>query len=203
MRVNHFRLPTVFLLLTALILLPAAPPILAQTGPVQGYITGKVYDRDGKTPLKDAIVVATLITSNQVFSSGPVDRKGNFVIRNAESGIYAFTLIFQGKEYVVPDRLDARVRMVAPDGAETPAKMTFLLEVCFRRERDDDQERTALVIRDECKSELPPFLAGLVEEGINRGLIVIIAGAAAVAASVGILAATGGTVASSPAVAAR
>ncbi|MCI0409567.1 MAG: carboxypeptidase-like regulatory domain-containing protein, partial [Acidobacteria bacterium] len=184
--------------LASWVFLPLAPPAQAQVGPITGYITGKVYDRDGKRPLKDAIVVAQLITSNQVFSSGPADGKGNFIIRNAESGVYAFVVIYQGKEYAVPDRLDARVRMITPDGTETPAKMTFLLEVCFRRDRDDDTERTALVVRDECKSELPSFLTSLVEEGINTGLIVLIAGGAAVAATVGILAATGGEVASNP-----
>jgi hypothetical protein len=196
------RVVMVYLVLAALVLLPAASYSAAQVpfgpGPIQGYIIGKVFDRDGRTPLRDAIVAATLITSNQVFSSGPSDKSGNFIIRNAESGVYAFTLIYQGREYAVPDRLDARVRMVSPDGTETPAKMTFLLEVCFRRDKDDERERSALVVRDECKSELPPFLASLVEEGINRGLIILIAGGAAVAATVGLLA-TSGTVASSPA----
>ena len=198
MKANTLRLAIVYLFLISWLLLPLAPPVEAQVGPITGYITGKVYDRDGKRPLKDAIVVAQLITSNQVFSSGPADGKGNFIIRNAESGVYGFILIYQGKEYAVPDRLDARVRMITPDGTETPAKMTFLLEVCFRRDRDDDGERTALVVRDECKSELPPFLTSLVEDGINRGLIVLIAGGGAVAATVGILAATGGEVASNP-----
>jgi hypothetical protein len=172
------------------------PPAGAQSTAVEGFIAGKVYERNGTTPLDNAVVIAQHITTNQSFSSPPVDKKGNFVIRSAPPGIYGFVINHDGQEYRIAERVDARIKLLTPEGQEIPAKMTFLLEVCFRMDKDSPEERTAVVIRDQCQSELPPFLAGLLQDQAGRGLLILLAGAAAVATTLGILAATGGTEAS-------
>lgn len=172
-------------------------PAAAQApGQLDGFIAGKVYDRDGTTPLKDAVVTAHMITTNQRLVSVPTDGRGNFVIKNARSGIFAFTVTYKGQEYPVAERLDARVRMVTPEGTEIAAKMTFLLEVCFRKDKDDPREKTALVVRGECKPELPALLAAAVRDQVSRGLLILISGGAVAGTTLGVLAVTGRTEAS-------
>jgi len=171
------------------------PSGLAESAPLAEGISGRIYDRDGVTALRGAVVTAKLITTNQTFVSAPTDVKGNYLITRTPPGIYAFSFAYKGGEYVVTERLDARLRALGKEGSDGPLPAGIHLEVCFRK--DNDSEKTALVIRGECQSELSELLSPEEKDRRRRGILFIIAGGAAAAATLGVLAVTTGTEASS------
>lgn len=106
---------------------------------IVGSITGKVFDGDSRTPLPNVIVQAHAITSNRNLTSATTDERGVFFISGAPASLYTFTLVHDGVDYPVSQRVDAR------------AGMTFLLDNCIRL---DKKSRTASVIPGDCASEL-------------------------------------------------
>ena len=55
-----------------------------QTGVMMGY----VYEKDGKTPIKNAIVIIRNTLTGEEFSSRPTDNTGRYEIYNIPEGIY-------------------------------------------------------------------------------------------------------------------
>jgi hypothetical protein len=125
--------------LCALALVVAGSPLsaLAENEPV-GSITGKVFDGDSRTPLPNVVVRAHAITAHQNLAGVSTDERGTFFIPEAPASIYTFTLVEDGVDYPVTQRLDAR------------AGMTFLLDSCLRLDRET---RTASVVAGDCTSE--------------------------------------------------
>ena len=113
-------------------------PALSQAE-IVGSITGKVFDADSRTPLSHVVVQAHAVTSRQNLTRTTTDERGTFFISDAPASIYAFTLVHDGVDYPVIQRLDAR------------AGMTFLLESCLRL---DKETKTASVMAGDCASEL-------------------------------------------------
>ena len=108
-------------------------------GEIVGSITGKVFDSDSRTPLSNVVVQAHAITSNRTLASATTDERGTFFISDAPASIYAFTLVHEGVDYPVTERLDARTGMA------------FLLDSCLRLDKD---AKTASVIPGNCAAEL-------------------------------------------------
>jgi hypothetical protein len=106
---------------------------------IVGSITGKVFDGDSRTPLPNVIVKAHAITSNRNLNSAATDERGAFFISRAPASLYAFTLVHDGIDYAVSQRVDARTGM------------TFLLDNCIRLDR---KSRSASVIPGDCAAEL-------------------------------------------------
>jgi hypothetical protein len=113
-------------------------PLYSEATTVRGTMAGKIYEKSSRTILNYVRVNAHLITTNQRFTSEPTDARGSYMIADVPSGIYAFSIEYQGTEYPVSERLDAR------------AGMSFLLETCFQI---DTAAKTATVLQ-ECKSDL-------------------------------------------------
>lgn len=126
-------------LCAASLLVAGSPrPALSQAE-IVGSITGKVFDADSRTPLSHVVVQAHAVTSRQNLTRTTTDERGTFFISDAPASIYAFTLVHDGVDYPVIQRLDAR------------AGMTFLLESCLRL---DKETKTASVMAGDCASEL-------------------------------------------------
>ena len=106
---------------------------------ILGSITGKVFDGDSRAPLSNVVVQAHAITSNRSLTSATTDERGAFFISDAPASLYTFTLVHEGVDYPVSQRLDAR------------AGMTFLLDSCLRL---DKEAKTASVIPGDCAAEL-------------------------------------------------
>ncbi|GMR24119.1 MAG: hypothetical protein BMS9Abin37_2621 [Acidobacteriota bacterium] len=121
---------------------------LASLAPVQsdaaavarGSLAGKVFDKQTEALVPDVTVDAYALTSGEEFRV-VTDAKGGYVVEDAPTSVYSFTLAAGGEDYVVQERLDLRVGM------------PFLLESCFEL---DGETNTAHVL-EECDS-------GLVEE---------------------------------------
>jgi hypothetical protein len=113
-------------------------PQYGEAATIRGTMAGKIYEKSSRTVLSDVRVKAHSITTNQLFTSDATDARGSYMIPDVPAGIYAFSIEYQGTDYTVSDRLDAR------------AGMSFLLETCFQL---DPSTKTASVL-PECKSEL-------------------------------------------------
>lgn len=126
--------------LSIVLLLHVNSPLLlfAQEGPVRGTIAGKIYEKSSRTALSDVSVHAKLITTGQEYASEKSDSRGSYMISDVPPGIYAFTFVYDGKEYVIEEKFDSRIAM------------SFLLESCFVL---DTAEQSAAILA-ECSSEL-------------------------------------------------
>ena len=136
---SPFRFAVALICAVSLLAIGVPVPALSQSAPIMGSITGKVFDTDSRTPLSNVTVQAYAINNNQSLRGSITDGHGSFFVADAPAAIYGFTLLHQGVEYPVTERLDAR------------AGMTFLLESCFRL---DKSAKTASVILGDCSSEL-------------------------------------------------
>jgi hypothetical protein len=139
MTTSPLRSALAFLCAASLMVVGIPIPALSQTAEIVGSIAGKVFDSDSRTPLSNVAVRAHAITTNKRLAGATTDERGSFFVPHAPAGVYTFTLVHQGVEYPVTQRLDAR------------AGMTFLLETCFRL---DKAAKTASVIAGDCSSEL-------------------------------------------------
>jgi len=139
MTTSRLRFAVALICAASLLAIGIPVPALSQSAQIMGSITGKVFDADSRTPLSNVTVRAHSITSNQSLRASTTDGHGSFFIPDAPAAIYTFTLVHQGVEYPVTERLDAR------------AGMTFLLESCFRL---DKGAMAASVILGNCSSEL-------------------------------------------------
>jgi len=64
------------------------PIILVAQEANYGNMNGYVYEKDGETPIKDAVVKIRNITTNQEFSSQLTNNSGEYKIGNIPVGIY-------------------------------------------------------------------------------------------------------------------
>lgn len=200
---------------------PAAPQ-------VQGIIVGKVYEIDKKkyeeykakmekerakppekrerldpddylVDLPDVSVLARQLATNASYRSDFTNRDGEYMIKESPVGAYDFTLLHQGIEYPVSQRLDLNV------------ELSYIAELCFVVDREEkkawmiseglrrDPEAPPFV-PERCRSALSACLAMLTgnQEGFPDGLILLLAGSGAAAAALGILNSTNQTEASPP-----
>ena len=139
MTTSRLRFAVALICATSLVAIGVPVPALSQSAQIMGSITGNIFDADSRTPLSNVTVRAHAITTNQSLRASTTDGHGSFFVPDAPAAIYTFTLVHQGVEYPVTERLDAR------------AGMTFLLESCFRL---DKGAKTASVILGNCSSEL-------------------------------------------------
>lgn len=119
---------------------PVAPSLLAQSGPATGRIAGLVVDEASGRALTGAQVQAKLITTNDVFTSRGTDNLGGYLITGVPAGIYALTVVHDGRAFPLNELIDARVGM------------EYLLEACF--ELDTRPGGGAASLRTECSSGL-------------------------------------------------
>lgn len=138
----------------------------------------------------DFIVTARQLSSNQEFSSKFTDYDGEYAIRDAPVGTFEFTLLHDGLEYPVRQRLDLNVQL------------SYVAELCFVVDRE---EQVAWMVSDgirrspevppwvprECRSALSECLAGFLggDETLPDGLILLLAGSGATATAIGIISA--------------
>ena len=73
------------------------PSLLAQIA--TGNLTGYVYEKDGKTPVKNAIVKIKNITTGQEFESEPTDETGAYKIMNIPVGVYLIGVVVGKEKY--------------------------------------------------------------------------------------------------------
>ncbi len=106
----------------------------------RGSLAGKVFDKHTAALVPNVTIDAYALTSGEEFHV-VTDAEGGYVVDNAPTSVYSFTLRAGGTDYAVQERLDLRVGM------------PFLLESCFEL---DGETNTAHVL-EECDS-------GLVEE---------------------------------------
>ncbi len=124
-----------FLCVITLITGPVSP-LLSQPVSIQGQMSGRVFDKDARTPVSGVTVTAQRVTTNEFFKSVETSALGNYLISDVPAGIYAFSLDHQGTAYPVEGRFDIR------------AGMSFLFESCFVLDRSS---QTAM-LRSECSS---------------------------------------------------
>ena len=184
------------------------------SGVVQGLIVGRVYEIDHKKyedyrarmekekkegkkelldpdeyleDLPDASVIARQLSTNTRFSSEFTNGDGEYTIRESPIGAFDFTLIHEGVEYPIRQHLDLNV------------ELSYIAELCFVVDR---QEKKAWMISEglrrdsdappfvpeRCRSSLSACLAMLTgDDGFPNGLLLLLAGSGAAAATLGIL----------------
>lgn len=73
--------------------------ILKSEDAVKGNIIGFVYDQDGTTPLKGAVVKIQNISTDATYESTKTDAKGLFKIVGIDSGIYLYGVLTADGSY--------------------------------------------------------------------------------------------------------
>ena len=91
----------------------AGMPTVAQANE-QGMILGNVYDFDGISPIKGAVVKITNTATGSEFQSTTSDKQGTFSILGVESGIYQYTVSLPGGDYVADSVFGVKM-----DGSDT------------------------------------------------------------------------------------
>jgi len=189
----------------------ADPPV---PGAIEGLIVGRVYEidhkkyenyrarmekekKEGKKELLDpdeyledlpgASVIARQLSTNTRFTSELTNGDGEYTIRESPIGAFDFTLIHEGVKYPIRQRLDLNV------------ELSYIAELCFVVDR---QEKKAWMISEGLRrdSDAPPFvpercrssLSACLEmltgdDGFPNGLLLLLAGSGAAAATLGIL----------------
>ncbi len=79
----------VYLAIVGVFLLAAQPGLWAQPGQ-KGNLAGYVYQSDGTTPAKGAVVKLRNLASSAVFESGKTSELGYFKIDSVDKGLYVF-----------------------------------------------------------------------------------------------------------------
>ncbi len=146
----------------------------------------------------DVVVMARHLASNQSFRSDFTNVDGEYLIDESPAGVFEFTLLYEEEEYSVSQRLDLNV------------ELSYVAELCFVLDKEQKvgwmiaeglrRDRTAPpFVPDRCQSSLSACLAMLVgsDGGFPDGLLLLLAGAGAAAATIGILS-TGQNEASPP-----
>jgi hypothetical protein len=184
------------------------------SGVLRGLIVGRVYEIDHKKyedyrarmekmrnegkkelldpdeyleDLKDVSVVARQVSTNTRFPSDFSNADGEYVIRDSPIGAFDFTLIHEGVEYPIRQHLDLNV------------ELSYIAELCFVVDRQDkkawmiseglrrDSEAPPFV-PERCRSSVSACLAMLTgDDGFPNGLLLLLAGSGAAAATIGIL----------------
>ena len=72
------------------VFLIASPYLLKAQNPVTGTLVGYVFDQDGTSPLKDAVVTIKNITTGKTYKSEGSDFNGMVRIENIEKGVYQY-----------------------------------------------------------------------------------------------------------------
>ena len=96
----------------------------------RGSLAGKVFDKQTQELVPEVSIDAFALTSGEEFHV-VTDAEGGYVVADAPTSVYSFTLNAAGTDYVVQERLDVRVGM------------PFLLESCFAL---DGETQTAHVL---------------------------------------------------------
>ena len=139
--------------------------------------------------LPDAVVSARRISTNESFRSPFTDPGGEYMIQKTPIGAYGFTILHEGIEYPVAQSLDLNV------------ELSYIAELCFVVDREEkvawmisegmrrDPDAPAFV-PERCQSALSGCLAMLTgeEDGYPNGLLLLIAGSGAAAATLGLIA---------------
>lgn len=71
-----------------LTMLGSVPASLHEAPLAHGDLAGHIYEKDGITPVAQAIVQIKRLPNGEVYSSGLSDGQGMFRIRNIEKGVY-------------------------------------------------------------------------------------------------------------------
>lgn len=140
-------------------------------------------------PRGDVVVTGRQLEQNSRAESNPSGSDGDYLIRDALPGVYEFTLRHGGKDYPVSQRLGMKV------------DLGFVAELCFVI---DDEDKVAWMVAkgsrrepgvppwvpDECLSQLGACLSSITgDDVLPDGLILLLAGSAGAATSVGVFAA--------------
>jgi hypothetical protein len=184
---------------------------------IQGLIVGRVYEidhqkykdylaelekknkekQDGGKELLDpdefledlpaVSVVARQLATNTRFTSEISNKDGEYQIRQSPIGAFDFTLLHEGMEYPIRQHLDLNV------------ELSYIAELCFVVDRTEkkawmiseglrrDSDAPPFV-PERCKSSVSACLAMLTgDDGFPNGLLLLLAGSGAAAATVGIL----------------
>lgn len=204
-----------------------AQAVDAQAVEIKGLVVGRVYEVDPqkyqkyreklekqqKNPddprelldpdeylidLANAVITARQLSSNLRYSSEFSSSDGEYMIRDSPAGAFDFTILYDNVEYPVRQHLDLNV------------ELGYIAELCFVVDR---QEKVAWMITEGLRRdpEMPPFVPERCQSALSaclamlvgddgrfpEGLLLLLAGSAAAAATIGILA-TGQTEASPP-----
>ena len=138
--------------------------------------------------LPDVSVVARQLSTNTRFTSDFTNKDGEYTIRESPIGAFDFALIHEGVEYPIRQHLDLNV------------ELSYIAELCFVVDRQEkkawmiseglrrDSDAPAFV-PERCRSSVSACLAMLTgDEGFPNGLLLLLAGSGAAAATLGILA---------------
>jgi hypothetical protein len=204
-----------------------APSIAQTAVEIRGLVVGRVYEVDPakyqkyreklekqqKNPddprelldpdeylidLESAVITARQLSTNLRYSSEFSNPDGEYMIRDSPAGAFDFTILHEDVEYPVRQNLDLNVELgyIAElcFVVDKQAKVAWMITEGMRR----DPEMPPFV-PERCQSALSACLAMLVGDDGNfpEGLLLLLAGSAAAAATIGILA-TGQTEASPP-----
>jgi hypothetical protein len=196
------------------------PDAAAPAVPIQGLIVGRVYEidkpkykeylarlekqrRENKETkqelldpdeyledLPDVSVVARQLSTNTRFPSEFSNKDGEYTIRESPIGAFDFTLLHEGVEYPIRQHLDLNV------------ELSYIAELCFVVDREDkkawmiseglrrDSDAPPFV-PERCRSSVSACLAMLTgDDGFPNGLLLLLAGSGAAAATLGILSTT-------------
>jgi hypothetical protein len=136
----------------------------------------------------EAVVTARQISTNVGFSSTDSDQDGEYMIREMPVGAYGFTIFHENKEYPVRQILDLNV------------ELSYIAELCFVVDREKEiawmisegmrrDPEAPPFVPERCQSSLSGCLALLTGEpnGFPNGLLLLLAGSGATAATLGII----------------
>lgn len=138
--------------------------------------------------IPDVSVTGRQLATNQRFTSNFTNLSGEYMIRESPVGTYEFTLLREGTEYPVEQRLDLNV------------ELAYVAELCFVLDEEDHMawmvsagtRRTAEMpawVPRQCRSALSECLAMITgdTEPFPDGLLLLLAGAGAASTAIGII----------------
>ena len=115
--------------------------------PAPGNLMGFVYGKDGKTPVRDAMVLIRRVDTGKVYQSKPTGELGTYRLLGIEAGTYVVGLKIKEKSYNV----NKHVKVAA---GKTSFVSLFLqaphLEIPYKQtDKDDGEEDFSDTVEEE------------------------------------------------------
>jgi hypothetical protein len=121
------------------------------------WVAGRVYDTDKSSPLANVSIRIVNVETGNV-TDETTDKNGCYAFKNVSAGAYSLAVIYQGKDYLLPEKVMVEM-----------AKEEAALPVCVAL------SDTALAMMEECKvckDKIPIWLPILGGAGVVAGIAI-------------------------------
>ncbi len=131
---KKFRSKFLAILISTLFIFTSSPFLFAAEKIQTGNLVGFVYDKDGKTPLKNAVVLLKNLKTNEVYRSQPTGEAGEFRLTGLPDGFYVVGIEVDTNKY----NATGAVRIVA---GKTATLSFSLRPLAAQKDKEKKEEK--------------------------------------------------------------